>query len=132
MFDKKHLMDHVHTLEPQLAAGLAPLRGLPYVGDVRQCGLIAAVELVHDVSTRRGFPSHWRVGGEVCRRMRDHGVLLRPLADVLVIMPPLAIRAENLRDLLRVVALSLTWVPEIVAAHELSESAEPSHKPEES
>jgi adenosylmethionine-8-amino-7-oxononanoate aminotransferase len=89
---------------------------MPYVGDVRRRGLVAAVELVQDKATRASFPYHWRVGGALCTRMRGDGLMMRPLADVLVIMPPLAIRRDNLRHLCAVVAESVGWIPEVIAS----------------
>lgn len=67
------------------------LRELPCVGDVRQRGLMAGVELVADRGSKRPFPAQDRVGAQVCRRAREQGVLLRPLGDTVVVMPPLAI-----------------------------------------
>ncbi len=75
----------------RLRRHLERLRNLPVVGDVRQRGLIAGVELVEDCATKRPFPPERRVGAQVCRLCREQGVLLRPLGDVVVVMPPLAI-----------------------------------------
>jgi len=75
----------------RLGGHLERMKELPWVGDVRQQGLMAGVELVQDKASKRGFPSAWRVGQRVCRHLREHGVLLRPLGDVVVLMPPLAI-----------------------------------------
>jgi adenosylmethionine-8-amino-7-oxononanoate aminotransferase len=75
----------------RLAEHLERCRRLPAVGDVRQRGLMAGIELVRDKETKERFPPERRVGAEVCRRMREQGVLLRPLGDVVVAMPPLAI-----------------------------------------
>jgi adenosylmethionine-8-amino-7-oxononanoate aminotransferase len=75
----------------RLRRHLDRLAGLPHVGEVRQRGLMAGVELVEDRESRRPFPARLRVGHRVCRALRDRGVLLRPLGDVLVVMPPLTI-----------------------------------------
>jgi len=64
---------------------------LPIVGHVRQCGLLAGIELVADRATKRPLPPEQRTGAAVCRLARAQGVLLRPLGDVVVVMPPLAI-----------------------------------------
>jgi adenosylmethionine---8-amino-7-oxononanoate aminotransferase len=61
------------------------------VGDVRQCGMIAGIELVRDRSTHAPFAWEEQRGMAVCRYARDKGVLLRPLGNIVVIMPPLAI-----------------------------------------
>jgi adenosylmethionine-8-amino-7-oxononanoate aminotransferase len=75
----------------RLRMHLDRLRELPIVGDVRQKGLLAGIELVRDRTTREQFPSTQRIGAAACRLARDQGVLLRPLGDVVVVMPPLAI-----------------------------------------
>jgi adenosylmethionine-8-amino-7-oxononanoate aminotransferase len=75
----------------RLRQHLERLRDLPVVGDVRHKGLMAGVELVRDRRTKERFPPARRAGAEVCRWCRGQGVLLRPLGDVVVVMPPLAI-----------------------------------------
>jgi adenosylmethionine-8-amino-7-oxononanoate aminotransferase len=52
---------------------------------------MAGVELVADRASKRPFPPEVRAGAQVCRAARERGVLLRPLGDVVVVMPPLAI-----------------------------------------
>ncbi len=102
-----------------LAALLEPLRARPNVLQVRQRGLIAAIELVRDVKRRQAFPPSWRVGGALCTAMRAHGVMLRSLADVLVIMPPLVIDAAALRQIVHAVRHALDDLPEICRKKEL-------------
>ncbi len=81
------LPDKVERLRTQLDR----VRELSIVGDVRQKGLMAGVELVRDRRTRAPFPAQERMGARACRLAREQGVLLRPLGDVVVVMPPLAI-----------------------------------------
>lgn len=80
----------------RLRQNLDRLRELPIVGDVRQRGLMAGVELVRDRATRTPFASGLRMGHRVCRLCREEGVLLRPLGDVVVVMPSLAVEDEML------------------------------------
>jgi adenosylmethionine---8-amino-7-oxononanoate aminotransferase len=70
---------------------LARMAALPMVGDVRHQGMMAGIELVCDKNSKRRFPPERRMGAHVCRAARERGVLLRPLGDVVVVMPPLAI-----------------------------------------
>jgi adenosylmethionine-8-amino-7-oxononanoate aminotransferase len=60
----------------------------PNVGDIRQVGLVAGVELVRDWRTRESFDLCQRVGIRVCEAMARRGVLTRPVGNVVVIMPP--------------------------------------------
>jgi adenosylmethionine-8-amino-7-oxononanoate aminotransferase len=80
----------------RLARHLVRMRDLPIVGDVRQRGLLAGVELVRDRGSKERFPPEDRMGARVCRLCRDRGVLLRPLGDVVVLMPPLGIDDPSL------------------------------------
>jgi len=67
---------------------LNQLWSLPNVGDIRQVGLIAGVELVRDWRTREPFDLRERAGIHVCDAMAKRGVLTRPIGNVIVLMPP--------------------------------------------
>jgi adenosylmethionine-8-amino-7-oxononanoate aminotransferase len=82
-----------------LREALAPVARHPNVGDVRQAGLMCGVELVADRGTKARFPSGDRVAYSLCLSLRDRGILLRPLGDVIVLMPPLSSTEDELRRL---------------------------------
>jgi adenosylmethionine-8-amino-7-oxononanoate aminotransferase len=69
---------------------LQPLWHLPHVGDIRQRGFMAAIELVQDRTTRRPYPLETRIGHRVTEEARRHGLLLRPLGHIIVLIPPLS------------------------------------------
>ena len=75
-------------IERELRAELQPLWKLPHVGDIRQVGLVAGVELVRDWRTREPFDLRERAGIRVCEAMARRGVLTRPIGNVIVMMPP--------------------------------------------
>ena len=75
---------------------LQKMAGHPCVGDIRQRGLMAGIELVADKGTREPFPTGRRVGHRVILAARQMGAILRPLGDVIVLMPPLCITLEEL------------------------------------
>lgn len=74
-------------------------RPLSHVGDVRQRGMMVGIELVADGGTAEAYPATDLVGARVCRAARDRGIIIRPLGDVIVLMPPLAITDGELDDL---------------------------------
>ena len=79
---------------------LAPLRDHPHVGDIRQCGLMVGIDLVADRKTKTFFDPGLRVGSAVCRRALDKGLMIRPLGDVVVLMPAPAMNIPTLTRLL--------------------------------
>jgi adenosylmethionine-8-amino-7-oxononanoate aminotransferase len=83
----------IATLEARLAAEIAPLA---HVGDVRQRGFMVGIELVADRAARRPYPTAARMGHRTILAARRRGVILRPLGNVLVLMPPLAIADDEL------------------------------------
>ena len=76
------------TLETNLRTELNRLWDLPNVGDIRQVGLIAAIELVRNWRTRQPFDLGEQAGIRVCEVMARRGVLTRPIGNVVTIMPP--------------------------------------------
>jgi adenosylmethionine-8-amino-7-oxononanoate aminotransferase len=82
-----------------LRDALEPLVRHPHVGEVRQAGLMAGIELVADRSTKARFAPGDRAGYHVCLALRDRGIFLRPLGDVIVLMPPLSSTDVELRHL---------------------------------
>ena len=77
-----------NLLQNAMAEALSTLWSLPNVGDIRQVGLIAGVELVRHWKTRQPFAPRDRTGARVCEAMVRRGVLTRPVGDVIVLMPP--------------------------------------------
>lgn len=87
-----------------IARELAPLRESPHVLDVRQRGVMVGIELGKR-NLRGGqtepFDFSKRTGHAICAALRDEGVLIRPLGDVLVLMPAPAMDHPTLTDLCR-------------------------------
>jgi adenosylmethionine-8-amino-7-oxononanoate aminotransferase len=84
-----------------MAALAAPLREHPHVAEVRQTGMILAIEMVANKHTRAPFPASDRRGLRAYRHALGEGVLLRPLGDILYWMPPYCIDEEALQHLAR-------------------------------
>ena len=71
----------------------------PNIGDIRQCGMITAIELVQDKATKEPYPWQQRRGLEVYKYGLQNNVLLRPLGDVIYFMPPYVISKEEIKML---------------------------------
>ena len=111
VFAAERVVDHVTERASQLADLLAAATGqLTCVGDVRQWGLMVGIELVRDPETRAPFDPSLRIGHRVIQAARLRGVMLRPLGNVLILMPPLSITAAELETLVRVTVESIEAV----------------------
>ena len=81
---------------PPRARARAELADLPHVAEVRQHGMIVAVELARDGDRRRPFPWQERRGLRVYRTACAHEALLRPIGNVVYFMPPYVITPEEI------------------------------------
>lgn len=82
-----------------LQAELNQLWRHPNVGDIRQVGLIAGIELVKDWRTRGAFELREQAGIRVCQAMAERGVLTRPIGNVIVLMPPYCTTPAQIRQI---------------------------------
>lgn len=89
IFREERILESLQPKIQHLSALLARLARLPQVGDVRQCGFMAGIEL-------RGFPPEALTGAKVCLAARRHGLLTRPIRDTIVLMPPYCITEAQL------------------------------------
>jgi adenosylmethionine-8-amino-7-oxononanoate aminotransferase len=94
-------------LESTLATALSALWSVPQVGDIRQVGLIAGIELVRDWRTREPFDPRERAGMRVCEAMANRGVLTRPIGNVIVLMPPYCATPQQVRRIVSVLGESI-------------------------
>ena len=80
---------------------------IPRVGDIRQRGLMAGVELVKEKATKAPYPLSAKVGHRVAAIARSKGLILRPIGNVLVLIPPLSISKEELKKTVEILKESI-------------------------
>ncbi len=102
----RHLPEKIAVLEDSLRE----IADIPRVGNVRNKGLITGIELVRDSLTKEPFPWEQKIGWKVAYKAREDGVLIRPLGNVIVVMPPLCISSENIKNLMNVIKKSIMAV----------------------
>lgn len=112
LFQQDNLLAELQPKIARLKHGLNEFTALPHVGDVRQCGFAAGVELVENRETGTPYPWEERVGIRVCLEARKRGVFSRPLGNTIVIFPPLVISDSELDLLLNVLMESIRVVTE--------------------
>lgn len=102
-------------LRPKIAAMaklLKPFWALPHVGDIRQRGFMVGIELVKDRVTKEAYPLESRIGHRVAMETRRRGLLIRPLGNVIVLMPPLSTTLGELGEMVAILRESITAVTE--------------------
>jgi adenosylmethionine-8-amino-7-oxononanoate aminotransferase len=107
IFRDEPVLERNRALASHLAHRLAPLRDHPHVAEVRQTGMIAAVELVADKATRHPFPTEDRRGLRVYLHGLQHEALLRPLGNVIYFMPPYVVSEAEIDHLVAVAAAGI-------------------------
>ena len=100
VFEEERTLEKLRPKIELLSERLKEFWELPHVGDVRQLGFMAGIELVKDKEKGEPFPYGERVGFKVARRCWEKGVFLRPLGDVMVLMMPLVIGEEEINYVL--------------------------------
>lgn len=110
IFDEEQTLANVSQRGQQLDECLSRLHKFRVVGDVRRRGLMAAVELVSDRASQAPFPWADRMGHQVCQRALERGVWLRPLGNVIVIMPPLCVEAAHIEQIVDAVEYGIEQI----------------------
>jgi len=112
VFEQDKTLERLAPKIALLALRLEEFKDLSSVGDVRQRGFMTGIELVADKKTKAPFPPQERMGATVILEARKRGVIIRPLGDVIVIMPPLSITEGELEELVAVIYQSIKTVTE--------------------
>ncbi len=110
IFEKEKVMEGVQKKARTLRQRLRRFKDMDHVGDIRQRGLMAGIELVKDRNTKKRFPVALRAGHRVCMEARKHGLIIRPLGDTIVLMPPLSISEGEIEMMTEVIATCIERV----------------------
>jgi adenosylmethionine---8-amino-7-oxononanoate aminotransferase len=97
IFRDERVVDRLQPLIKRMKSGLVDrFAAHPHVADIRQWGMMAGIELMEDPAAKRAYPYERLIGAQVAKAARKAGVLMRPLGDVMVFMPPLSITASEI------------------------------------
>jgi len=110
LFKREKLLNKVERNISYLKQKLPKFYQLKAVGDIRQFGMMIGIELVKNRATKEEFPYATRLGHQVILEARYRGVILRPLGDSIILMPPLSIETRELEKLLEVTYDSIATV----------------------
>lgn len=112
VFRNENTMEKLQHKISFLYQRLQSFRGLSHVGDIRQMGFMVGIELVADRDSKERYPLTSRIGSRVVQEARRNGIIIRPLGDVIVLMPPLSINLDELDVLLETTYQSIKKITE--------------------
>jgi 4-aminobutyrate--pyruvate transaminase len=107
IYEQDDILGHVRRVAPRMQAGLRKFLDHPLVGEVRGIGLIGAVEMVADKTSKAPFAATEAVGAFLVKRGHHHGVILRALGDTIGFCPPLIINEAEIDMMLERFSLAL-------------------------
>lgn len=116
IFRREQTLPQVRKKSRLLARLLRPLADLTHVGDIRQCGFMVGIELVEDRHTKRPYPLELRIGHRVAQACRVLGLLLRPLGNVIALVPPLSVTPQELTKMVSILNKAIRETTEGTAA----------------
>jgi adenosylmethionine-8-amino-7-oxononanoate aminotransferase len=102
IFREEPVLERNHRLAEKLRASVEHLRDHPHVAEIRQRGLILAIELMKNPKTRTPWPWQERRGLRIYRHALDHGALIRPIGTTIYFMPPYVIQPSEIDTLARI------------------------------
>jgi adenosylmethionine-8-amino-7-oxononanoate aminotransferase len=107
IFEKEAVLKKLKPKISFFKKQMAPWKRWKHVGEIRQTGMMIGIELVLDKKEKTPYPLTWRIGKKVCDEAKRNGVLLRPLGNIIVLMPPLSITQSEIKKLTEVVGVAI-------------------------
>lgn len=91
IYEERDILGHVRKVAPRMQEGLRRFASHPLVGETRGVGLLGAIELVADKSTKAPFDPKLGAGAFLAKRAHHHGLIIRPIGDTIAFCPPLIV-----------------------------------------
>jgi adenosylmethionine---8-amino-7-oxononanoate aminotransferase len=107
VFRQEKTLSRLSAKIKMLTQWLKPIADIPHVGDIRQRGFMVGIELVQDKTTKTPYPLSAKTGHHVAAIARSKGLILRPIGNVLVLIPPLSTTTEELKKMLEIIKKSI-------------------------
>lgn len=112
LFTKEKTLTKLQAKIKLLAEELAVYKKFKHVGEVRQKGFMVGIELVKNKTTAEPYPAEDKIGIRVTNECRRQGLIIRPLGNVIVLMPPLSISPTDLKHTVQIVAAAIHNITE--------------------
>jgi adenosylmethionine-8-amino-7-oxononanoate aminotransferase len=112
LFREEKILEKLKEKIRFLSGSLERYQGLKHVGNIRQLGMMVGIELVIDKISKKEYPFVDRIGIRVCKEARSRGLVIRPLGNVVVLIPPLSVSFSELQEILSITYESIEMVTE--------------------
>lgn len=112
LFKKERTLAKARNRIALLRKELDKIADFDHVGEIRQCGFMVGIELVTDRRKKTPYPLSDKIGWRVCSRAVEKGLIIRPLGNVVVLMPPLTASPQEIINLVRITAEAIHEVTE--------------------
>lgn len=110
IFKRERTLQKIRSRLPKFSQFLESLSQDPWVGDIRQCGYMVGIELVQDPHTKTPFPPEDRMGQRVGITARTLGLLIRPIGNTMILMPPLSATLQELKQMVDILKMSIAII----------------------
>jgi adenosylmethionine---8-amino-7-oxononanoate aminotransferase len=112
LFEQEDVLGRLEIVIARLAGRLEEFNMLAHVGDVRHRGIMTGIELVADKVSKRMYAPEAKIGHRVILQARRQGLIIRPLGNVIILMPPLSISIEEIDRMCDITLHSIRQVTE--------------------
>jgi adenosylmethionine-8-amino-7-oxononanoate aminotransferase len=112
LFKKEKTLTRLQPKIAYLKKELSVFSELSHVGNVRQKGFMVGIELVKDRGTKTPYLPVDKIGAKIVTECRKNGLIIRPLGDVIVLMPPLSISLQEIKKMVKIVFNSIKLITE--------------------
>ncbi len=110
LFEKTRLIESLPQKSLLISKRLGELSSHPHVGDIRIKGMMTGIELIKDKNSKLDYPWEEKMGIKVCDECRKQGMIIRPLGNVVVFMPPLVSTNEELSEMISILIKAINIV----------------------
>ncbi|MFA7068005.1 MAG: adenosylmethionine--8-amino-7-oxononanoate transaminase [Acidaminococcaceae bacterium] len=110
IFTKDRVIENLPPKMTVIAKYMKKMNAMQYVGDARQCGMLAGIELMQDKKKKIPFDPALQMAGGICQAARTYGLIVRNIGDVVIFMPPLVSTVEQIEEMLKKLEKAMTTV----------------------
>ena len=117
IFEKESVIENLPPKMAVIAEHMQTMNSMKYVGNARQCGMLAGIELMRDKELKIPFDPALLMAGGICQTARKYGLIVRNIGDVIIFMPPLASTAQQIETMLALLEQAMQEVFEKIDQH---------------